>query len=359
MVPGWKIKREIRRIPLSIRNYLQHAIAPWRRRYHDLRRAGNVHVFAGEVVATDECAVVLIYQPDGLLDSLFLTLEHLKSRGISTVLVANHCFDPSDFARLKPLCMTLIERPNLGYDFGGYREGVLWVLNNVAPVNTLFVLNDSIWFPTLPDCTLIEDARSAPEEIFGLFMYQNQFKKHRTHIQSYFYRFSGSLLNSADFRGFWEKLPLYQNKRLVVRRFEIGLSEYFVAHGAAINAAYRPASVIEALLALPTADFRTVLRLHLEKPSRGSDSLNALLGGDMEDAAFRDHAREVLKSQSFVTRLVDDHPLLCIQTMRMPILKKIREPEFIRQRAILRESPEILAELDPVIQREVLGWDKA
>ncbi|WP_158585633.1 rhamnan synthesis F family protein [Pseudooceanicola sediminis] len=352
------MKRELKRIPLSIRNYLQHVIAPWRRRYHDLRRAENVHVFPGDVPATRECAVVLIYQPEALLGSLFLTLEHLKSRGISTVLVANHSFDPADIDRLEPLCMTMIERPNLGYDFGGYREGILWILNNVPSVNNLFVMNDSIWFPTLPDCTLIEEARAAPEEIFGLFMYQNPLKKHRTHIQSYFYRFSGDLINSADFRGFWEKLPLYQNKRLVVRRFEIGLSEYFVARGASINAAYRPDSVIDALLTLPTADFRTVLRLHLEKPGRDHHRLTSLLEGDLDDPAFRDRARRVLRSQSFITRLVDDHPVLCIQTMRMPILKKIREKEFIRQRAILRESPEILSELDPVIQRELISWDK-
>lgn len=97
----------------------------WR---YDVARSHQAQVWQGNAPLQDEVAVFLIYQETGVSDSILFTLSWLKDQGAAAVVVSNAPLTDSDKTRLMDLSYLVIQRPNLGYDFGGYREGILTVL---------------------------------------------------------------------------------------------------------------------------------------------------------------------------------------------------------------------------------------
>ena len=188
--PFWKIKRELKRFPISVMSKARASLSPLHRIRHDLTAHRTVRVIDGDRPVAPEVAIFLIYQPGDFLDSLFLTLDHLIEKGMAVILVANHPIDAEKEALLRPYCFRMIERPNIGYDFGGYREGVLYALREKLLMERLFLLNDSNWFPITEDSDLIDAARGSVADIYGVFLGSPRKRERDTHLQSYFYRFS-------------------------------------------------------------------------------------------------------------------------------------------------------------------------
>ena len=97
-----------------------------------LRR--QVRITEGALAATRRCAVYVVYPRLGLQDSHLTSLAYLARKGCAPLVVSNLPLTPQERERLQPLCWRLVERPNYGYDFGAYREGVLpsWCRKRVA-----------------------------------------------------------------------------------------------------------------------------------------------------------------------------------------------------------------------------------
>jgi len=87
----------------------------------------------------------------------------------------------------------VIERPNFGYDFGGYRDGILlleaW---GIAP-ERLLILNDSIWMPLAPNSTLIDRFEAAEGAVIGGILHPDKVRRRvvkrvrRGFVESYLY----------------------------------------------------------------------------------------------------------------------------------------------------------------------------
>jgi hypothetical protein len=72
-----------------------------------------------------------------------------------------------DRTTFQELSHMIVERPNFGYDFGGYRDGV-WLIGKLGlrPREVLF-LNDSVWFPILKNATLLAEMRATSQDYVG------------------------------------------------------------------------------------------------------------------------------------------------------------------------------------------------
>ncbi|PJE27761.1 Rhamnan synthesis protein F [Pseudooceanicola antarcticus] len=354
--PLWKIKRELVRFPVSVFSKFRASFAPLIRRGHDLTAHKTVHVHAGHLPQAPEIAVFLIYQPKEILGSTLLLLEHLVSRGIAPIVVANHPLTESHQKALAPFCFRMIERPNLGYDFGGYREGTLWVLKNLPDTEALYILNDSNWFPVSGDSTVIEAARAAPEDVWGLYLVVPLKRPEQQHLHSYFYRFNRRTFTSDAFRKFWETMPLVNEKRLVVRRYEVGTSKYFREQGFSLGTLVTPQDILDATLSLSDEELVDVLAFAERHRIALVPELKAFNASGPDRFKDRKAVAEMLTSTNFTLTYIANHPLVQIKGLDTPILKKNRDEVFVDMRSEIFRC-NLGDRLHPTVRDEIAGWD--
>lgn len=274
-LPLWKIGHEIRRLarqvraaPGSLATYIFGA------KYYDIVHSGKVLRTNGRIGASGKVAVYLIYPMYGVQSSHLRGLKYLVSKGYAPVIVSNLPLDVDDRDRLLGLCYICLERPNFGYDFGGYRDGVLALEADLSRLDYLLLINDSTWF-ALPGCRdWLRDAEAlnvdlaaaasnfgvprAGVEDFGEIVWDYRTTHKNFHFCSFSLLFSNRVLADPDFRRFWKRFPLTNKKNRTVRRGEIGLSKWIIAHGFTHGVTCEVTRLDKALAELGDAHLRQV-----------------------------------------------------------------------------------------------------
>lgn len=356
ILPGWKIKRECERLMQQAGQWHWVLFGPVRKAIYDLQRKSLVTVKEGTHPLWPDLAIVLIYQPKGVLTSLLTELQHLSDNGFTPVVVSNLPLSTQDIERLKPLCHLIIQRPNFGYDFGGYREGILTLLERGITIRNLVVKNDSVWFPVAPDCDLLERARASQADLYGIYLSEHRRRPERTHLQSYFYRFSQRVVQSPEFRRYWERLWLTDNKHMVIRQCEMKLTEWFRRKGFSIEALYHLSDLQAALKSLTDAELNAVLRYHVQVDTRSILQLGRFID-KLDQPGWRAAVDEQIDDESFGRYLMIAHPLPLIAKLNCPVLKKDRQPMYQLQRAELARIG-VLEKMTEAVRAEIMAWDR-
>ena len=202
-------------------------------------------------------AIYLIFPKQGLLESHLIAIGYLKQHDFNVVVVSNLPLSANDKGRVLEACWTVIERPNYGYDFGGYRDGILMLAPYFENIERLVLLNDSTWFPLPGKSDWLSEVESLNVDFCGAIsaygVSRQQAKNHRSLVWefstqhsnfnycSFALAFSKSLVNNPQFIRFWRKLKLTNRKNKTVRRGEIGLTQLFtkgeMTHGSTFNVA--------------------------------------------------------------------------------------------------------------------------
>jgi hypothetical protein len=139
-------------------------------------------------------------------------LKCLREAGFEILYLHNGKVSSTAIETLKPLCISVIERPNLGQDWGSYKDGFLnlrragWLEN----LEWLLFCNDSVHF--LGDeygsafaHRLNEHLCTIDEPILAL----NENLQLWQHLQSFFVAVKPEVFNSKKFISFWQDyLPL-------------------------------------------------------------------------------------------------------------------------------------------------------
>lgn len=247
-LPLWKITRELKRaaghivnLPADVTNFL------FSRAYYDNVLAKKVVRTAGQLTFGQKIAIFLVYPSYGIQWSHYHALQYLIDKGYSPLVVSNLPIADADKVKLLSKCAMLIERPNFGYDFGGYRDGVLTLKDQLPNLTNLVLLNDSVWFPLPGSSDWIEEAESSDADFVGAATYLGvqgltperfrEFKWRQDpsnknfHICSYALMMSNATLRHPKFFSFWENFKLTNSKSKTVRRGEIGLSRWAISNG--------------------------------------------------------------------------------------------------------------------------------
>lgn len=163
-----------------------------------------------------------LYAANGLSASVKRALAMLDSLGISVVAVSNLPLLANDEAFLETVTHTIIVRRNIGRDFGGYRTGVLHVLDKLQP-DRLMIANDSVFY-------LSRGLRAFFEELCGPHDYAGVAENHAFgyHVGSYALCFGPRVIGDARFRSFWEKYRLSELRPRVIKHGEIALSRLII-----------------------------------------------------------------------------------------------------------------------------------
>ncbi|MCU0854798.1 MAG: rhamnan synthesis F family protein [Rhodobacteraceae bacterium] len=355
MIPGWKLKRELERLKVQAQAVPLALYEPFVQRRHDRERGTRIAVTPGALAAGEKLAIFLLFQPKGVAASVLLTCRHLADSGFAPIVVSNTPLSKADRAALAGTVHLVAERPNLGYDFGGYRDG-LWLIGTrgLSPRQVLF-LNDSVWFPVWPGSTLLSEMAGADADYVGtqVFGDVSPGAAKPGFFGSYCFLAKAPLLETEAFRGFWEGYRLSSNKEVTLRRGERAFSHRM------LGAARRSLGIY------------SIGRFHGVVDALGPDGLREALG-DMvaldpvlegrraallaeSGAGWEDRARTLLRDSAQSKNYIGAAPVLSLRDLRFPMIKKNNEMLYRRARARIVAALDEgrLSGIDPVIESEL------
>lgn len=160
-----------------------------------------------------------LYQRYTLPENVVQAMQVLSELGVRVVAVSNLPVPASELERIKPFLHTFIQRRNFGRDFGGYRRGVLHVLEKHVP-DRLMLLNDSIFY-----------AQRGLREFFAEMARSDGFigasENHEIshHIGSYALSFGTDVIRDPRFREYWQDYRSTEVRPWVIHNGEAALSK--------------------------------------------------------------------------------------------------------------------------------------
>jgi lipopolysaccharide biosynthesis protein len=140
---------------------------------------------------------------------------------------------------LVPLVDTYLSRPNIGYDFAGWRAGLATLQR--ADYDEVVCANDSVYGPLFDLAPALSAARTATADLWGMVVSDQPAARRAArapHVQTWFFGMRRRLLESACLDAFWRSVEPVPSKREVIERYEIGLSRSVVEAGFEIAGLY-------------------------------------------------------------------------------------------------------------------------
>ena len=244
MIPLWKLSREAHRLLQQLNALLEAPFRKARTQRHDKLRHQNNRVTEGQCDPGTGIAIFLLFQPRGLAESVFQQIEWLLRQGYATLIVSNSAINEVDRLKLSNICWRIVERPNFGYDFGGYREGIMQIWDSGITPERLVIFNDSTWFPLDTQTPLLKIAETLDADIIGAI---KRVKKNAHWLESYFFYIPKRTFLNKKFVSFWQNYVLTSNKYLVIRQGERDFGVALQRGGLKLDAVYSSETLIKKL----------------------------------------------------------------------------------------------------------------
>jgi len=355
-----KLMRECKRVGDRISDQLAR-FPEWRaQRARDRTFPSDLREAEGALSYAPKVAILLIWQPQSLADSVLETCRHLHENGYAPLIVSNAAISAADRARLLPLVWRLVERPNLGHDFGGYRDGVLLLKHLGLAPERLLVLNDSMWFPLTSQSDLIPrlEAAQGNDGFSGYAWMERPKRAHRAHYQSYFLMFGHRALSHPAFERFWREYPVSSRRTSVLKHGEKGLSRAMMAAGLCAPPLLSPALMLHFAEAADDVELYKILDYAALRDLDMRSERDRLLSGGAGNASRE--AILALISRSLMTgHFVETHPYLATRVLGAHLLKKRRDATGVegRRQAMRAVSAGDVPKPQPVIWDEILRHD--
>lgn len=177
---------------------------------------------------TRRLAIFVHYDRRGRVhDFVLYHLQALRSAGFDIVFVSNSPkLDGNAVERLRPLCAAILRRRNRGYDFGAYKDGLLFV-GDLSKLDEVLLTNDSVYGPLTDLRPVLSRCDGDKAAVWGA---TDSWDQHY-HLQSYFLLFKKEALLHPAFKAFWRKVRYVSSKEWVIRKYEVGLTKTMVRNG--------------------------------------------------------------------------------------------------------------------------------
>lgn len=195
-------------------------------------------------------------------------LRCLKKAGFHIIYLHNGPLTPSNVENLEPLCVAVLERPNLGQDWGCFKDGFLNLRRNgwLRNVEWLLFCNDSVHF--LGDqfganfaTTLDQELSKMSESILAL----NENLQLWQHLQSFFVAVRPDVFNDNRFVKFWKDYLPLSHRYHAINKGEVRWS-LKVLNSYSRNVLYSPSKLYDyAARAYEQEDWLGISRLLIPK----------------------------------------------------------------------------------------------
>lgn len=333
----WKLQRELDRVRSQILGWLTEPFEPFARYRHDEWLAKAQPIKLTHLVGR-RVAVFLVYQPMGLSESTIESCRVLSQSGFSVLLVSNTPISRGDQARLSPYIWCIFERPNFGYDFGGYRDAIHWLWRERIQFEQLLLLNDSIWFPVQSSQSnaWLDDLCDHPSEFCGAMELAGHRQERRRRRQkpaflgSFFLLFKQRALESEAFRTFWNGYRMTSNKRKTIRRGERAITAAMVRAEFPPHALLRREMFDEYVFSLSAPALRDALESVIAYDDSNQKAQTLLLQTYTDSVNWAEEARRAILDITNLQNLFVTAPVLCLAAFDFPILKKAQTYQNLR-----------------------------
>lgn len=126
---------------------------------------------------------------------------------------------------------TYIPRPNLGYDFCAWRDGLAAL--DRGGHDEVLCANDSVYGPLADLAPALASPLTSAADLWGMVVSEQSARRGGPsvrHVQTWFFAMRRRLLESDVFTRFWSAVEPQATKQDVIERYEVGLSRS-VEHG--------------------------------------------------------------------------------------------------------------------------------
>lgn len=243
--PSWKITKPFRLINLVYWRFAKvSAFKP--KIENKVTQASNERALLSEIeseISFDRKSQISPNQPVAVIaqwsitskttHSLIHLIDQLLMNSFQVVLVSSTPKELKiDLGQLSEKPLTVIRKPNFGYDFGSWAVA-LKVLPELQNHELLF-LNDSMYGPFSDLTEILTRARQSPFGITGLTDSQEV----RYHVQSYFLHFKEGVIQERAMERFWNSIQHLDEHRDVVEQYEIDLTRTAQNAGIRVGSLY-------------------------------------------------------------------------------------------------------------------------
>ena len=168
-------------------------------------------------------------------------LRALSSAGFESLLVSTAQGAGSlDWVGGRPRDITVLRRPNLGYDFGSWATA-LDRYPTISSAPSVLFFNDSLVGPFISIDHLLRQFQQSDADAWGI----TDTYEIRHHLQSYCLGFRGGCLQAPSLQSFWQKIREEPTREEVIERYEIGLSLLLDQEGFTADAAIPSRRVVK------------------------------------------------------------------------------------------------------------------
>jgi len=171
--------------------------------------------------APERLAVLAHWDPASRVSrSVAKLVEALEQAGYWTLVVST-APGPGDldWVEGRPAHVTIVRRPNLGYDFGSWATALdLFPAIRTAPA--VLLMNDSLVGPFAPMNHLLDRFHRSHASVWAM----TDTSQLGQHLQSYCLGFKAGCLDQEPLRSFWTGIRVEATRDDVIHRYELGLS---------------------------------------------------------------------------------------------------------------------------------------
>ncbi len=273
------------------------------------------------------------------------------------MVVSNCPLSDADRAILREKSWLTVERPNFGYDFGGYRDAVWLIRQNKVACKTLLFLNDSVWFPIFRESTMLKemlesDSSYLGTQAFGKTLEDGSFDGF---FGSYCFMVKQPLIDAEKFNQYWETYQLSSSKEVVLRRGERRFSREMLNTGAKFRAMYPVERFAQVINQMAIDEVRQALDDLLVFDGERLASKRNLQQASAIDGNWLAHARQLIIDTSHSKNFIGSSPVVSINRLRFPMIKKNNEMLYRQARAMVVDAINNgrITGIDPTIEKEL------
>ena len=259
-------------------------------------------------------------------------------------------------AKLQQKSFQILERPNYGYDFGGYRDGVLHILEQGVDLHNLFVMNDSVWLPVHRDSDPVFEALNSSDDLYGISYFEHLRKPHLSHVQSYFFRFGPKILSDDFFIQVWRELPLSNIRNTVIRKCEMCVTEAFRSRGFSVGTWSDMREVNKMIGTLSDQELNEMVDYLSNITLRHKEILKSVRELRDKGKDWRSELERLIEDNSLIIPFLIHWPGFTFKVMNIPVLKKDRSEPYRLQRSALK-SMNFKRFVNTEIASEIETWD--
>ena len=178
------------------------------------------------------------YDPAGCIDTACRIAVQAVQKYGRVVFVTNGTLAPADRVWVRQSGAGRIERENVGFDVGAYREALLTLgREKLAEYEEIVLMNYTLAGPVCSLAAMFTAMDARPElDFWGLTRhYAMQSRRFGgavpEHLQSHFIAVRPRLFNSDDFWSYWQGMALPTSYEQSIIRHETRFTPYFAARG--------------------------------------------------------------------------------------------------------------------------------